>query len=226
MTSCSKKEQNEIAPSSRQQRSTSRIAPQYLPIDVQVSPYGFLVLDDSAAISGYTDFIYDNTASDIAAFHTAIGFVCQTSVTGQADNEIPASIENGEYLFNQDGIVQVGSMIIRGVNDSGYLLAMPVVNLNATNYQKLTTKTFDPSVMVKLKIAAEYMPDLETFVNTHPGYDGTNDPTAPTGDRRFWGWKHEWGAPDEHMNVEVWDAYYICWIRIKTRNHGVEYGGA
>lgn len=125
----------------------SKMAPASLADHISVSARGYLVIPDSNVYAEYINFLEGNSLEDIAAFHSTIGFISQASVEGQAGNYIAPSAANGAYVFNQSGMVQIGSILYRGVNTEGYLLAMPVANLTESTYAAMAAKTFLPQSM-------------------------------------------------------------------------------
>lgn len=215
-TACKKESSstpNQSTQGNQHSLSNMKVAPAGLANDVTVSPYGFLILNNGS----YVSFINNNNAADILQFQQSIDFQSQLTVSGQADNVIPTAPENGGDMFNRDGIVQIGGIVIRGVNNSGYLLAMPVEDLTAASYQQLASKDFDPQIMAKLRVGSDYFAgstndyNFEAFVRANIGHDGTNDPviSSPTPSAlRFWGW----GRHGDHYH------YYVCWIPIARWN--------
>ena len=146
---------------------------------IKVSANGYLVIPDDAAYAEYLDFLASSTVEEIAAFHSGIGFTSQAGVTGQAGNYIAPSADNGEYIFSQAAMVQIGGILYRGVNSDGYFLAMPVTSLNESTYEKLVAKTFDASTMCKLQVGGNYGEDLEAYVKDHIGTKDETTPPAP-----------------------------------------------
>ncbi|MBN9482164.1 MAG: hypothetical protein BGO70_16460 [Bacteroidetes bacterium 43-93] len=184
LTACKKEQLTKAdstpAPAKSKLYNAASISPDGLADEVSVSAYGFLVLPDTNVYAHYIDFLDSNSANNIAAFHSSIGFSSQAAVQGQAGNYIPPSVNNGEYVFNQSGIVQIGSIVYRGVNSEGYLLAMPVNYLNAGTYAALVNKQFLPSVMCKLKVGGSYGDNPEAFILGNIGYaDVAPPPPAP-----------------------------------------------
>lgn len=159
---------------------TSRITSDDLTDRISVSERGFLILNDSNAYADYLNFLEENSAGEIATFHGTIGFSSQVDIPGDADNYIPpTAMMNGAHVFNETGIVQIGSVIYRGVNSDGYYMAMPASHLNDETYAALASKEFDPMVMCKLKVGGDYGDNLEAFVNSHIGYSDPSTPPTP-----------------------------------------------
>lgn len=161
------------------QFSNARKAGNSLVDQVKVSSYGFLILADSNAYADYLNFLDSNTAEDIRAFHSSIGFTSQATLADQAGNYFNPSVHNAEYIFSQTAMIQIGSVIYRGVNSEGYYLAMPISRLSETTYNALASKTFDREGMCRLKVGGDYGDNLEAFVNTHVGYDDPSQPPTP-----------------------------------------------
>lgn len=181
-TAC-KKEQNvnPDSPKGGKARSTqlAKMSSTDLADLVTVSERGYLVIAGSEAYAAYLNFLEESSVDEIAAFHNSIGFVSQASVQGQAGNYIAPSASNGEYVFSQTGMVQIGSILYRGVNSEGYLLAMPVSSLNDATYEAMVSRSFSPQTMCRLKPGGDYGDNLEAFVLTHTGFDEPSDPPTP-----------------------------------------------
>lgn len=155
-----------------QVHSAKRVALPNLANLVTVSSQGFLVLADSEAYPRYMDFLDSNNAQDITAFHQQIGFVSQAGTQVQGvGNYIPPSYSNGEYLFDPNGMVQIGDVVYRNVYAEGYFLAMPVSSLTLTTYQALVNKTFMPDVMCRLAVGGNYPVGMAAFVHSNIGLD-------------------------------------------------------
>ena len=181
-TAC-KKEQSPVSPNPAGTTNTTTVAKKSastLAGQVAVSDHGYLILPDEHAYAVYIDFLGSSSVEEIAAFHTSIGFTSQASVEGQAGNYIAPAENNGAYLFSQNAMIQIGQVLYRGVNSEGYYLAMPVSNLNENTYSALVAKSFNPSVMCRLKVGGNYGENLAAFVTGNVGFDdNTNPPPAP-----------------------------------------------
>ncbi|MBS1748260.1 MAG: hypothetical protein JST21_19055 [Bacteroidetes bacterium] len=192
VSSCRKTVNNEVQKKNfgQNKNNSYRLASTDLNNAVGVSSYGFLVFD-STALSLFSEFLKDNDTNDIHEFVGQKGIVPQIETFEHADNSIEPSIENCEFFFNKDGIVQIGDILIRGVNNDGYVLVLPVEYNSPENYQKLSSKTFDPSIMAKLLVSRDYAPSMSEFVRSNIGYNGTTTDSLPPIQAKFWGWG-EW----------------------------------
>lgn len=226
MAACQQKSKDiEVVPTANHHKINSRLAPPTLASQVVVSPQGFLVIADSVAYGNYIDFLDSNNVVDIQSFTSAIGFTSQANVLGQAGNEFPTDHTNAAYVFDQNGIVQLGDVIYRGLNSSGKFLALPSENLNPATLSDLQAGIFNPSVMCRLTVGGSYGSgaEMSTFVRTHIGYDDpspVDPPDTNTGLR--WGHYRDVypdGSWDQH------DVSYHCFLGIVwgVRDHVTHY---
>lgn len=160
------------------------------------------------------DFLDSNNATDIVTFLTDKGVTSQADVVDQAGNYFEPSTSNSEYLFNENGIIQIGSIVIRGVNDEGYFLAVQADELDSTTYNQLTNKVFDESRMCKLIIGGDYGTNLDSYISNHIGEDNTStSPNPPVANCRK---VVRWYASGTGVYV-CDESWYFLGIRYKHR---------
>lgn len=146
---------------------------------ISVSNYGFLVFPNEDVYAEYITFLNGNNANDIMSFLGGVGVASQVNIQGQAGNFITPDEDNGAYVFNQNGIVQIGDIVYRGINSEGSFLAMPVGNLTPSTYQLLVSKQFDPATMAKLRVGGDYTDDPHGYIMGHIGYTDQAPPVQP-----------------------------------------------
>ncbi|MBX2887774.1 MAG: hypothetical protein KF829_03905 [Ferruginibacter sp.] len=159
--------------------------------DITTYEKSFLVFESEDQLIEFEESLENSTYSRALEFLESLEFESLASNFSPELIDIDDTIAPEHYwdfIFGENGVVQIGDVIMKPIDDIDYILTLKTENFNQTNYENLLSENFDIEVMSKIATFDSTIANLFIFINENPsGYEATSSVYAPE-KRRFWGW--------------------------------------
>lgn len=159
--------------------------------DITTYEKSFLVFESEDQLIEFEESLENSTYSRALEFLESLEFESLASNFSPELIDFDDTIAPEHYwdfVFGESGVVQIGDILFKPVEDNDFILTLKTENFNQTNYENLLEDHFDIEVMSKIATFDSSIANLFIFINENPsGYEAAGPVIFPD-KRRFWGW--------------------------------------